>query len=448
MPPKNPKISDIESCAPAVAPARVHVIGGGTICHVRPHFALCAPAYGRLARDLAGILRGFEGLDTRLHLTRMAGGPPSLETNEDLQKLINEIVADPQRSIVFMTAAVCDFEGDLQTGPGHLPEGFGKNLPRLKTDAGQRVLVLSPAAKIIRSIRSKHAATPRKDIFLVACKTTTGASDDEMFLAGLKLLKDASANLVLVNDIHRRWNMIVTPEQARYAVGQSRSDVASLLCTMAVARAAGTFTRSTVVPGTPVSWTDPQVHPTLRAVVDHCIERGAYKDVLGRNATVGHFAQKIDSETFLTSRRSTNFNQMAETGLVKVVAEGGDRVVAHGSRPSVGGQSQRIIFQEHPDTDCIVHFHCPPAPGSAGTLPMVSQAANECGSHQCGQNTSRGLREVEPGIKVVYLDRHGPNIVFHHSIEPQKVIDYIDRTFDLSRHTGEFNHGHAPGLES
>ena len=23
------------------------------------------------------------------------------------------------------------------------------------------------------------------------------------------------------------------------------------------------------------------------------------------------------------------------------------------------GQSQRIIFKEHPELDCIVHFHCP-----------------------------------------------------------------------------------------
>ena len=34
------------------------------------------------------------------------------------------------------------------------------------------------------------------------------------------------------------------------------------------------------------------------------------------------------------------------------------------------------------------------------------------------------------------LDNHGPNIVFHHSIDPQEVIDFIDANFDLSNKTG------------
>jgi hypothetical protein len=44
---------------------------------------------------------------------------------------------------------------------------------------------------------------------------------------------------------------------------------------------------------------------------------------------------------------------------------------------------------------------------------------------------------VEPGIKVVYLDKHGPNIVFSHKIDPKQVISMIDLYFDLSKHTGE-----------
>jgi hypothetical protein len=34
------------------------------------------------------------------------------------------------------------------------------------------------------------------------------------------------------------------------------------------------------------------------------------------------------------------------------------------------------------------------------------------------------------------LDNHGPNIVFHHSINPQEVIDFIKENFDLSDKTG------------
>lgn len=31
---------------------KIHIIGGGTVAHVRPHLALSAPAYGATVRDL------------------------------------------------------------------------------------------------------------------------------------------------------------------------------------------------------------------------------------------------------------------------------------------------------------------------------------------------------------------------------------------------------------
>ena len=110
-----------------------------------------------------------------------------------------------------------------------------------------------------------------------------------------------------------------------------------------------------------------------------------------------------------------------------------DKVTAYGAKPSVGGQSQRIVFREHPEADCIVHFHCPPKP--TASLSIRSQFENECGSHQCGKNTSDGLVEVKPGIKCVYLDNHGPNIVFGKDVHPYQVIEFIDENFDLSQST-------------
>jgi hypothetical protein len=102
----------------------------------------------------------------------------------------------------------------------------------------------------------------------------------------------------------------------------------------------------------------------------------------------------------------------------------------------VGGQSQRIVFSENPDENCIVHFHCPTKPGSE--IPVVSQREFECGSHECGQNTSNGLQVVEPGIKAVYLDNHGPNIVFNDGKDPRDVQEYISDNFDLSKKTGGY----------
>ena len=124
--------------------------------------------------------------------------------------------------------------------------------------------------------------------------------------------------------------------------------------------------------------------------------------------------------------------------MVLVEAQDNDRVIAHGHKPSVGGQSQRIIFREHPEVDCIVHFHCPLKP-DASAIPVREQRPHECGSHECGKNTSDGLESFRLGrgetIKAVMLDKHGPNIVFNRDANPAKVIDFIEQNFDLEGRT-------------
>lgn len=403
---------------------KVHIIGGGTVSHIRPHLALCAPAYGGTARKLNDLfaiaqLNGHSHLDPVCHLTKMAGGK-TLETNEDIARLIDELVADPATKIVVLSAALCDFELN------GVSDKYGERIKTRETPNLQLNFV--PAQKIVGNIRAK-----RKDIFAVAFKTTSGAAPDEQYFAGLNLLKEASVNLVFANDVKTRMNMVITPEEARYHQTSDRDAALHGLVEMALLRSHLTFTRSTVVDGQPVPWDSPLVPASLREVVDHCIERGAYKPF--RGATVGHFACKVNDNTFLTSIRKSNFNDLDKNGLVKVVTDGPDSVIAYGAKPSVGGQSQRIVFTDHPDYDCIVHFHCPKKPGSV--VPEVSQREYECGSHQCGENTSKGLQKFG-NLSAVYLQEHGPNIVFNRSINPQEVIDFIEANFDLDEKTGGY----------
>ncbi len=197
-----------------------------------------------------------------------------------------------------------------------------------------------------------------------------------------------------------------------------------------------TFTQSTVVDGKPVAWTDPRVPSSLRAVVDHLIHGNAYKPFNGK--TVGHFACRLSDTEFLTSIRKTDFNQLDKIGLVYVKSSGPDSVIAYGAKPSVGGQSQRIVFNDHPGFDCIAHAHIPLRPDHPDAIPVASQREFECGSRECGANTSQGLKQFG-NLKAVMLDNHGPNIVFPSSIDPQEVIDFIERNFDLSLKTGGYN---------
>lgn len=414
---------------PPVPRKKAIVIGGGTINKVSPHLAVCAPAYGTAARIIADLLQAYQChtspngpetlYDIQLVLTKMAGG--EIETNQDLAQKISEIVADYSTKLVFFTAAVCDFEP---------VEVFSNRLEsRQYSESNPLSLALKPSEKILASIRKN-----RKDIFLVGFKTTHGSTPEEMFAKGMTLLKKTSSNLVLVNDTKERMNMILTPEESSYCHTSDRRKVLSELVEMAYLRSHLTFTRSTVVSGDAIPWNSELVPKSLRAVVNYCIKRGAYKEFMG--ATVGHFACKLDDTTFLTSIRKSNFNNIEKNGLVKIKTDGPDTVIAYGMKPSVGGQSQRIIFSENTEYDCIVHFHCKIKHGSH--VPIVSQKEYECGSHECGKNTASGLKKFMVNghsLSAVYLNNHGPNIVFNKDIDPMAVIEFIEANFDLDTKT-------------
>lgn len=404
---------------------KIHIIGGGTVAHIAPHLALCAPAYGSTARRLHRLCtEKSHTLDSELHLTKMAGGS-ELETNADIAKLVGQIVADPASKIVFLNAALVDFQPESGIDPNQTPK-YGQRLKSRETPRLQLNFV--PAEKVVGNIRKN-----RKDIFAIAFKVTSGATPEEQYIIGLNLLKESSLNLVFANDVKTRLNMVITPEEARYHETTNRDEALAGLVDMALLRSHLTFTRSTVVAGEPVPWNSELVPETLRDVVDHCISKGAYKPF--RGATVGHFACKVNDHTFLTSIRKSNFNDLPNTGLVRIETDGPDSVIAYGAKPSVGGQSQRIVFHDHAEYDCIVHFHCPIKEGSE--VPQVSQREYECGSHQCGENTSKGLKKFG-NLSAVYLQEHGPNIVFNRSIDPQEVIEFIDANFDLNDKTGGY----------
>jgi len=406
---------------------KIHIIGGGTVSHIRSHLALAAPAYGATARKLVEICNAYSGkYEVNVHLTRMAnGGQGILDTPEDIGKLVTTFVEDPLTKIVFFNPAMVDYRGSVLVDG--LPTESGKYASRLHSRKESPVIQLEPNVKVLSTIRKE-----RKDIYLIGFKTTTGVSTDEQYLAGLHLLKESSSNLVLANDTKTRLNMIITPEEARYHVTNDRDEVLRNLVDIAYLRSDLHFTRSTVVPGDMVHWQSGQVPASVREVVDYCIAQGAYKPF--RGVTAGHFAIRVDRNTFLTSRRKTDFNQMDKGGLVKVVTNGENEVIAYGGKPSVGGQSQRIVFGDHPQYNAIVHFHCPIREGSR--VPYVSQRAYECGSHECGKNTSNGLRDFD-GLAAVYLENHGPNIVFDAVKENARdVIQFIERNFDLRGKTG------------
>lgn len=413
----------------------IYILGGGTFNHVRNHLSLATPAFGETAKNLKVLFdkelkdKNLEN-DYKVHLvlTKMADSNSKLITNDDVENYLDTLIDDNETKAIIFNVALADFNGSIGDTVS------GKYAERLKTSNGEVNMQLMPSNKLIGKIRKI-----RKDIFVVGFKTTTNHTSNEQYIRGLDLLKTNSINLVLANDTVKRNNMIIAPEETRYSETTNREEVLSFLTKMTLSRMQNKFTRSTVIEGKAINWNSSIVPHNLREVVNYCIDEGAYKPFLGK--TAGHFAVKLNQNDILTSIRKTNFNHLDEIGLVKVESKNEDEVIAYGFKPSVGGQSQRIIFNEHPELDCIVHFHSPLKEEFRNIMvPVKEQWPNECGSHECGRNTSLGLKSIELGdgdsLKVVYLDEHGPNIVFNQSVSSKKVIDFIHKHFDLSQKTG------------
>ncbi len=207
---------------------KIQILGGGTVSYVRPHLALTAPAYGETARRLEALLKRHSGHSSEvvLHLTKMAcGGASKLETNDDVEKLFDELVQDPATAIIFMNVAMVDYDGSIADGGED-----GKYGSRLKTrEQPNPAVQLTRVRKFLPEVREK-----RPDICLVAFKTTCNTTVEDMQRRGLYLLQGAKCNLVLVNDTGTRLNIIVGPEGTVLTQSTDRSVAVEALVDLAI----------------------------------------------------------------------------------------------------------------------------------------------------------------------------------------------------------------------
>jgi len=287
---------------------QIHIFGGGTFSYVRNHLCLAAPAFGTTAKHLTELCKSkFPTMDVNLHLTKMADPQSDIVTDVDVLDKILQIKNDLTTKIIFFNVAICDYHGQVDNVES------GKYADRLTTSLGKLNMTLIPSTKILKYIRNSVIRSEydfsdgirgkyldqfvdlfvdfdlerrhlhniahdknRKDIFLVAFKTTCGATEQEQYIAGLDLLKKNSCNLVLANDTKNRLNMIITPEEAKYHVTTDRQEALKQLVDMTFHRSHLSFTRATVVDGKPIGWNSNLVYPSLRAVVNHVLMTPIY----------------------------------------------------------------------------------------------------------------------------------------------------------------------------
>lgn len=406
----------------------ISILGGGTIKKIRPHFALSSASYGSTAIRLFELCyahNDFKSYRINLYLTKMAkdynyASSERPETIEDVESLLKRINQDERSKIVFMNCAMVDFDCDIKC----VSDSEG----RLDSERNY-IAHLTANKKYISEIKRD-----RKDIFLVGFKTTYNAKDlDEMFLKGLKLLKTSGCNLVLVNDIKHRFNMIVTPEESYYFYGENRELALSELVDISAKRSNLTFNRTTLISEFKREIHDiDEYHENFTKVVKYCVKAGYYKpNILG--VTTGHFCirDKFDKNILYSSIRKSDYTK--ELKLTKLQYSL-DHVYS-GVKPSAGAVTQKLLLDKNPEYDCIIHFHCREKDGVK--FSSRKQRNFECGSLECGLNTLDGLQEIKLNsktkIKIVMLEKHGPNILFRSKDNPEDIISFITKHFETNK---------------
>ena len=383
---------------------KIAVLGGGTNTYISNHLALSAPAYGTTAKTLANKFRRHEEnkMEVDLYLTKMASsdsihlGRNLPDTPEEIEELVDKLIADPATRVIIFNVAMVDFkpkllkEIDFTFEPYHYVteyESFGKYVRRFSTTKTELILHLSPYQKVIQKIRKE-----RKDILLVGFKTTCGATKEEQFQKGLKLCKDASANIVFVYDVDKdrirnldsaleskkilsnikstsemetayihegikeaeeqieafQNNGLVTPEESSYWY-DTRNEALDGLVQMVLNRVKGEFVRTTVVEGNVISWNDTIIPQTFKDVFNHIRSNGGWH-VNPKGKTSGHFGIKINQNESICSIRKQNYNDIENVGMVKVITDDPDNVFGHKHffRPDFGEDYQNYLeFIEH-----------------------------------------------------------------------------------------------------
>jgi hypothetical protein len=250
------------------------------------------------------------------------------------------------------------------------------------------------------------------------------------------MLKTNKCNLVLANDLGTMVNMVVVPEE-NYYVERNRTKALDRLVDMTKSRLKGTYNPTAFIKSrTNVPLSVETTSNTFYGIMLRCVNNGAYH--LNENGfTPGHFCFRTGEDTFLSSQRKVDHNDVFENGMTKCTVVTGDIIMAEGThKPSVGARSQVMLLKAYPEYDCLIHFHTdlkvddvnPP-----GIFPSISkreQAPYQCGSFECGKNTLDGLKDYN-GIKAVHLIKHGPNILFKSTQSISEVMTFISTHWEF-----------------
>lgn len=253
---------------------QIYVIGGGTVSYIRGHLAIANVSYGAMAYNISSSLREME-IKGELHeySTKMAGDffdavelkgegswrravvfeetdprseedyMPGLDTNEDIVRLVNEIIDKQRPRILFLMTEPCMFEG-FALGDERTVVKFADGnriFERPNTPSGPEEPTLHP--KEDHEIRLKacdplEGIKDKGELFVVGYHITEDVSEINQYHAGKIYLTKTKFDMVLIEDRKTGIHMIVCREENDYSyvVYSNRDEAIDILIKTSMTR--------------------------------------------------------------------------------------------------------------------------------------------------------------------------------------------------------------------
>lgn len=253
---------------------QIYVIGGGTVSYIRDHLAIANVSFGAMAYDISSSLREME-IKGELHeySTKMAGDffdavelkmesswrrtvvfeegdprsdedyLPNLDTNEDVVRLVNEIIEKQRSRVLFLMTEPCAFKG-FALGDERTVIKFvdgTRVFERPNTPSGPEEPALPPKENHEIRLEACDPLEGLKDkgeLFVVGYCITEGVTEISQYHAGRIYLTKTKFDMVFVEDRKTGIHMIVSQEEKDYPYGvySNRDEAIDILIKTSIAR--------------------------------------------------------------------------------------------------------------------------------------------------------------------------------------------------------------------
>lgn len=191
-----------------LAGKKILITAGSTVEHIDPVRVITNQSSGKMGAAIASEAEKMGAMVTVVYghgMASPAGRIVRVSTSAEMRGAVAKELKNNNYDVAIMAAAVADYS------PAK------KSAKKIDTRGGSINMSLVPTAKIVDDVKKVS-----KSIFLVAFKADHGVSDAALVNKAYDKLKECNADLVVANDIGRKWSAAGSDDNEVFIVDKKR----------------------------------------------------------------------------------------------------------------------------------------------------------------------------------------------------------------------------------